>query len=103
MIVEPWFEPGQMTDKFVTMVAGETEDLKVCRMGLTLLHDDVSTLEFEYLIARPNGIERRSERHHLGLFTQEEMEEAFEAAGLSVTLTRGEPRKRGLYVGRKAG
>ena len=72
-------------------------------MSRTLLAEGVSTLEFEYLVARPDGIERRSEIHELGLFTQEQMEAAFESAGLSPTLVPGEPRKRGLYVARKAG
>ncbi|MDA0329254.1 MAG: hypothetical protein O2958_09635 [Gemmatimonadetes bacterium] len=44
----------------------------------------ISRLEFEYLIGTERGIERRAETHRLGLFTQEQMEEAFRGAGLGV-------------------
>ncbi len=46
------------------------------------------------------GIERRSERHALGLFTREAMEGAFVGARLSVEQRRGSPRHCGVYIGR---
>jgi SAM-dependent methyltransferase len=99
LMVDPWFEPGQLTDRWLTVITGEAEGLKVCRMSRTLVDDRVSRLEFEYLIGRPDGIERRSETHELGLFTQEEMETAFRKAGLTVTRQPEALRTRGLYVG----
>jgi SAM-dependent methyltransferase len=99
VIVDPWFEPGQLTHDYLMTITGETADLKVCRMSRTVLDGTISRLEFEYLIGRPGGIERRSEIHELGLFTQAETEAAFHAAGLDVTRLPQTLRTRGLYVG----
>ena len=81
VVVDPWFEPGQLTHGWVMTLTGEAEGLRVCRMSRTVIDGSVSRLEFEYLIGRPSGLERRSETHELGLFTQSEMEHAFLAAG----------------------
>jgi hypothetical protein len=56
----------------------------VCRMSRTIIDGSVSRLELEYLVGTPAGIERRSETHELGLFTQAQMEAAFRAAHLAV-------------------
>lgn len=99
LVVEPWFEPGQLTNHFVTLATGEKGDLKVCRMSRTVIEGTVSRLEFEYLVGRPGGIERRSEVHELGIFTRREMEEAFRGVGLGVEHVPEGLDRRGLYVG----
>jgi SAM-dependent methyltransferase len=101
LVMEPWFEPGQMTDRYLTMVTGEAENLKVCRASRLVLDGTISRLEFGYLICRPEGLEQRSEVHELGLFTRVEMEAAFHEAGLSVTVLPEAMDSRGLYVGRR--
>lgn len=100
VIIDPWFEPGQLTDRWVATVTGAADGVAVCRMSRTLIEGSVSRLEFEYLIGTPDGIERRSERHELGLFTKTEMESAFRSAGLSVEWRDAPLRRRGVYVGR---
>ncbi len=102
VIVDPWFEPGQLTDGWIGTVIGEHEGVKVCRMSRTVIEGAVSRLEFEYLIGTPGGMERRSEAHELGLFTQAQMEAAFRNAGLTVERLPEALRMRGLYVGRPA-
>ena len=97
--MDPWFEPGQLTDGHISTIVGEGDDLTVCRMSRTLIDGDVSRLEFEYLIGTSEGIERRQEVHELGLFTQGQMEGAFRAAGQSVERREGALRRRGVYVG----
>ncbi len=99
LAIDPWFEPGKLTHGWVMTVHGEREELKVVRMSRTLVDGAESTLEFEYLVGRAEGIERRSEKHVLGLFTQAEMEEAFAAAGLDVERLPETVRDRGLYLG----
>jgi dTDP-3-amino-3,6-dideoxy-alpha-D-glucopyranose N,N-dimethyltransferase/dTDP-3-amino-3,4,6-trideoxy-alpha-D-glucopyranose N,N-dimethyltransferase len=103
VLVDPWFEPGQLTDGRIMTVMGESTDLTVCRMSRTVIEGRRSRLEFEYLIGTPSGIERRSEVHELGLFTQEQMERAFLAAGLTVERMPEAHRTRGIYVGRIQG
>jgi SAM-dependent methyltransferase len=99
VIIDPWFEPGQLTDRWVSMVTGSAEGVAVCRMQRTLLDGDVSHLEFEYLIGTGDGFERRAERHTLGLFTRQQMEAAYRNAGLSVAWRDAGLRRRGAYVG----
>lgn len=101
VLIEPWFEPGAMTHGFTTMHSASTDDVKICRMARTLLHEKRSILEFEYLVARATGIERFSERHELGLFTRQDMEAAFQQAGLSITFDREGLTGRGLYIGKR--
>lgn len=99
VIVDPWFEPGQLTHGWISVLTGRDDDIAVCRMSRTLIDGQTSLLEFEYLIGRSNGIERRRESHRLTLFTQAEMEAAFIAAGMTVERKPEVLRTRGLYVG----
>lgn len=103
VIVDPWFAPGQLTHGNVKVLSGEAEGLAVCRVGRTLIDGTRSTLEMHYLIGRPEGVEYRTERHELRLFTQQEMEDAFRSAGLSVTRLPEVLRTRGIYIGTKDG
>jgi SAM-dependent methyltransferase len=100
VIVDPWFEPGQLTDGWIATVIGEAGGVTVCRMSRTVIEGSVSRLEFEYLIGTPDGMERRSEVHELGLFTQAQMEAAFRNARLTVERRPEALRTRGLYIGR---
>lgn len=102
VIVEPWFEPGALTDGWITTVLGKDESATVCRMSRTVVDGLVSRLEFEYLVGTSQGIERMSETHALGLFTQSQMEGAFEDAGLKVTRVDGALKARGMYIGTPA-
>jgi SAM-dependent methyltransferase len=101
LLVEPWFKPGDMTDKYFMALTGQTDDLVVVRMSHTRLVDRRSLLHFEYLVGTDQGIQRLSELHELGLFTREEMESAFTEAGLQVRHVPEGIKERGLYVGRK--
>jgi SAM-dependent methyltransferase len=102
VIIDPWFEPGQLTHGWISTVTGTTDDVTVCRMWRTAIEGTLSYLEFEYMIGTSSGIERRSERHTLGLFTRDQMEGAFRAASLSVEWRDADLRRRGAYVGQRA-
>lgn len=101
VVVEPWFGPGEMEDGYIAMHTAEREDIKVCRMSRTTIEEEISRLEFEYLVGRREGLERRREVHELGLFTRAQMERAFHDAGLEVDYDPEGLLGRGLYVGRK--
>jgi hypothetical protein len=98
LIVDPWFEPGQLTHGWISVLVGTGADVTVCRMSRTLIDGTTSRLEFEYLIGRSSGIERRRETHTLALFTESQMEAAFAVADLRVTRKPAVLRTRGLYI-----
>lgn len=101
IVVEPWMEPGELRTGHVTRQSAQAEELVVCRVSRATVEGAVSRIEFEYLIARPEGIERRSEVHELGLFSREAMVGAMEAAGLRVVRDADGLMGRGAYVATK--
>jgi ubiquinone/menaquinone biosynthesis C-methylase UbiE len=99
MIVEPWFEPGVLEDGHVTCIVRERPTGPVCRMSHTEIDGRLSRLHFEYLVGAETGLERLSETHELGLFSRDEMMDAFRGAGLMhVTMDITGPTERGLYI-----
>ncbi|MCA9286699.1 MAG: class I SAM-dependent methyltransferase [Phycisphaerales bacterium] len=98
LIVEPWLEPERATDGFVGINTAESDTVKVCRMARTTVHGRLSRVEFQYLFGRSSGLEHRQEIHELGLFTREEMLEAFRQAGLAAQHDPEGLIGRGLYV-----
>ncbi|UCF20315.1 MAG: class I SAM-dependent methyltransferase [Gemmatimonadota bacterium] len=102
LVVEPWFEPGTMEHGFVTCATVDAPGAKVCRMTHTALEGRLSRLRFEYLIGTREGLRREVEIHELGLFSREEMEAAFQTAGLVVDYDPEGLIGRGLYIAWRA-
>ncbi len=100
IVVEPWFAPGVLEPGRVTVNTAEAEGVQVCRMAHTSVDGRISRLRMDYLIGRPDGIRHASEVHELGLFTQEEMQASFRAAGLAAEHDPVGLTDRGLYVAR---
>jgi SAM-dependent methyltransferase len=99
-LIEPWFKPGDMKTGHIAMKTAQSEELIVCRMSRTEIDGRLSRLHFEYLICRPDRIDRASEVHELGLFTVDEMLACFRDAGLDATFDPVGPYRRGLYLAR---
>lgn len=102
LVLEPWFEPGVMQDGFVVVHTAKSPDLEICRMARTSIHDDISRLEFEYLVGRSDGIEHLSEVHELGLFPRALIDETLRAQGLETMFDSEGLIGRGLWLARKA-
>ncbi len=101
LVVEPFLEPEvvELGRPWATFV--DRTDLKIARMDVPKLEGRLLQLEFEYLIADADGVRHVPECHHIGLFTVQEIGEAFRAAGLAWEF---EPRGltgRGLHLGRR--
>jgi SAM-dependent methyltransferase len=115
-VVEPWLTPDTFIPNHVrtnTLVSSEVDpfdepddspELDVVRMVHSGMRGELSVLTFSYLIGRAEGIEHFEERHELGLFTREQMLDAFRGAGLEVVEhdLRG-LTGRGLYFARLPG
>ena len=80
------------------MLTGETSEGKICRMNISEQKDSLSILNFHYLIGTSNGVEHFTERHELGLFSVEEIKEAFKCVELSVRYDKDGLTSRGLYI-----
>jgi SAM-dependent methyltransferase len=99
LLVGPFFPPeawipGQPHAIFVDQPA-----LKLVRMNVSAVEGTVAILDFHYLVATPDGVEHLTERHELGLFTDEEYRAAFSQAGLGVVHDAAGLIGRGLYIG----
>ena len=102
LVIEPWFTPDQFMVGKVFALFVDQPELKVCRMSLGEVDEKISILNFHYMVGTPRGVEFFTERHELGLFTQEEYHEAFQKAGLEVTHDLEGLDGRGLYIGVKS-
>src|SRR4051794_28212704 len=84
LVVEPWLAPDMWRDGHVSMLTVDDPERKIVRMALAGRRDDISTIEFHYLVGAGAGIEHFTEHHELTLFTDQQYRAAFAAAGLSV-------------------
>lgn len=68
-------------------------------MMVSSVEGTMAKFEFHYLVGTPGGVEYFTERHELGLFTDNEHRAAFAAAGLNVIYDAEGLMGRGLYIG----
>lgn len=101
LIMEPWFTPEQWKPGRVSALFVDQPELKISRMNISEVEDNLSFFTFHYTVGTPQGIEYFTERHELGLFTHEEYLEAFHKAKLEVIHDTEGLDGRGLYIGLK--
>ena len=99
ILIEPWFPPDGFTSGTVHATFIDEPNLKIARMNVGRIEDNVSYLDFHYLVATLQGVEYFTEIHELGLFTHEEYMHAFRAANLEVAHDEKGIYGRGLYIG----
>ena len=101
LLVEPWFSPCQISNGKVSLAIVDEDTLKVVRMSTTKVDGNISSFDFHYLVGASKGTEHFVEKHKLGLYTRDEMIEAFEKSGLSMEYDIKGPTGRGLCIGKK--
>ncbi len=98
-LVEPWFGPGILDTGGVHATFVNEPDLKIARMNVNRVEGSLSFLDFHYMVGTPAGVEEFCETHVMGVFTDEEYEQAFKQAGLEVTHDKEGLDGRGLWIG----
>lgn len=98
--VEPWLTSQNVKDGRLQLYEVETASSKICRMSLIEVKDRISMINFHYLIGKDKQIQHRTEQHHLGLFTDDEMRSAFQQAGFQVQYKKTKFLNRGIYLAR---
>jgi ubiquinone/menaquinone biosynthesis C-methylase UbiE len=101
LFIEPWFSPenywvGRLTANFV-----DQPDLKIAWMYVSEIEGRVSISDMHFMVGTPRGITDFTERHELGLFTNEEYLDAIRRVDLEVEYDPVGLFKRGLYIGKK--
>ena len=102
LVLEPWIPRDEYLPGGLYSVTRDEPDLKVTRMNISEREGDLAVLDFHWLVGTPGGIEYFTERHELGLFSDAEYKEAFEAAGLAVDHDAQGLIGRGLYIGTRS-
>lgn len=101
LIVEPWLTPEMWKSNTVHALFTDDPELKIARINTSLTEGRVSIFDLHHLIGTPEGTQHVVEHHELGLYTVDEMTEAFAAAGLDVRYDPDGLAGRGLYIARK--
>jgi SAM-dependent methyltransferase len=101
LLVEPWLTPEMWKPNTVHALFIEEPELKIARIKTSLSEGRLSIFDLHHLIGTPEGTEHVVEHHELGLYTVEEMIDAFRAAGLDVQHDPEGLTGRGLYVASK--
>lgn len=98
IIVEPFIPPEGFTDRYVSADFVDQPVFKLARMCLSRKHGAVATLDFHFLVATPQGVRQFSDRHDMGLFTDDDYAQAFRAAGMEAIHDPQGLIGRGLYI-----
>ena len=101
LLVEPWLTPNVWKAHTVHALFVDEPELKIARVKTSFTEGGRSVFDLHHLVGTPEGTEHIVEHHELGLYTVEEMVEAFRAAELEADYDPEGLTSRGLYVGRK--
>lgn len=102
LIVEPWLTPNVWKTGTVHGLYIDDPDLKIARVNTSLTQGRLSIFDLHHLVGTPKETFHFVEHHEMGLYTVEEMTNAFEHAGLTTTVDPEGITGRGIYIGVRA-
>lgn len=100
VIVEPWFPPDVIKSGQHSVRTATANGIHVQRTATTEVDGRMSFVRFDYTLEASGRIRHTTEIHELGLFTTDEMLQAFAAAGLTAQHHAPSEINRGLYIAR---
>lgn len=98
-VIEPWWFPDTFLDGYVASHTSTVDGRTVSRTSHSTRANGRTVIEVHYVVANAAGIRHFVDRHEITLFTRDEYEAAFRAAGLTVDYVPDGPSGRGLFVG----
>ena len=99
LIVEPWLTPDAWKPGTVHGMYIDDPELKIARVNTSVTKERLSVFDLHHLVGTPEKTFHFVEHHEMGLYDAEEMTDAFEKAGFSVTLDPEGLMSRGIYIG----
>jgi SAM-dependent methyltransferase len=103
VVVEPWWFPETFLDRYVNSLEVRDGTRTVVRVSHSVRDGAFSEMQVHYLVAEPeHGIRHFTDSHRMALFTRDQYEAAFRAAGLTVDYRTTGRTDRGLFIGRDA-
>ena len=103
LVVESWLGPDEFQAGRIDLLVRDEPEIKIARLNTTARRDDISVLEFQWLVGTSRGIDHFVDTHELALFTHQQYEEAFRRADLRVETDPDGLIGRALYIGVRAG
>lgn len=102
LIVEPWLSKEKFIPGHVSIESSENDNMAVSRMGVSSVEGNVSVLSMHHMVGTSEGVEHFVEEHRLGMFSDQDFTNAYESAGLDITIDpEGLTGRRGLCIGKK--
>lgn len=101
LIVESWLHPDLFRPNHISLLTVERPEIKIARTHITEVVGHITRMAMHYLVTTLEGVTHFVEVHEMGLYPSTVYENAFQLAGLSLTVDATYERWRTLYIGRK--
>lgn len=100
VVVEPWWFLEKFIDKYVSGDVVKSGTRTISRISHSVRSEDVSTMQVHFLVAdAETGVRYFAETYEHKLFSRDQYESAFAAAGFDVEYIDDVQGGRGIFVG----
>jgi SAM-dependent methyltransferase len=103
ILVEPWLTPEDFRGGQCATMTVKQGGLVVQRMGTTAREGRLTHTTFAYTIFEGCHLRQVQEVHTLGLWSRQEVQDTFSAAGLRSVFREEGPSGRGIWIARNGG
>jgi ubiquinone/menaquinone biosynthesis C-methylase UbiE len=101
-VIEPFLSKDEFVEGKPFASFLDEPALKIARMNVNRRRANIAILEFHFLVATSVGVKHFKDRHEVGLFDRQEVQQAMEYNGLHTKFVKaGFQKDRGLFLGIK--
>ena len=102
LVIEPFFTPSAFWPDHLVSNFHDLPDLRLAWMYRHEREGQIAIFDQHFLVGEPRGFESFTERHEMGLFSEDDYGAAFAAAGMHASFDAAGPFGRGLYTAVRA-